>query len=66
MRKFAMTDQQKQSSNQNLSDLKQEQFLDSSSASREQKKSALEYPPATERSKRTNSANFGEGKLDDM
>ena len=61
-----MTDQQKQSPNQDLSGSEQEQSSASSPARREQKKSAPEYPPATERSKRTNSANFGEGEPDDV
>ncbi len=53
--------QQNQRTNQNLSAQSSNQNLDG----KEKKKSAPEYPPATDRSKRTNSANFNEGDCDD-
>lgn len=54
--------QQNQPPNQNSS----KQQSDENSANGENKKSAPKHPPATERSMRTNSINFGEGKSDDI
>ena len=59
-----MSNNQQQSSSQDSSSGEQKLSPNSSSVS-EGKKSAPEYPPATKRSQRTNSANFGEGKSDD-
>lgn len=60
-----MSNNQQQSSSQDSSTGEQKLSPNSSSVSEGQKKSAPEYPPATKRSQRTNSANFGEGKSDD-
>lgn len=42
-----------------------EQSSKQSSSNGVKRRSAPEYPPATDRSKRTNSANFGEGESDE-
>lgn len=60
-----MSSNPNQSATNNSGSVGQEQSSTLSSAIGKQKKSAPEYPPATERSQRTNSANFGESKSDE-